>query len=190
MPERQPRTVRVDPDVWSKFVEQVVEWEGQKHGELGRHVENALEEYIDHGREARIEEKVDEILSHVSDGNGAHTHTNTRLNSTVEKAEEIFKRLDTSGVVQGEEVERVIEDVAGGDHRTLDKYKGVLKRRGLLYEHPTDTPVWTADKEEWSRWCVSMMEVDPSTHVQDLIADYDVSFDEFDQLATTVEAEM
>jgi len=58
MTEREPRTVRIDPEVWSGFVEQVVEWEGSKHGELGRHVENALEEYVDNDRLTRIEEKV------------------------------------------------------------------------------------------------------------------------------------
>jgi len=172
--------VRVDPDVWDKFVSWVVETEGQKRGELGRHVENALEEYIDNDRNARIEEKVDKVLAHVSEEQPAHTRT-SRSSDMVEKARSIYKRLaDNHGtVIKQNDVVRAIEDIAGADPRTVDKYKGVLKRRSLLFEFPGDSPVWTVERERWVTWAENYINNNPTIEAADVVEEYGITSEEF-----------
>lgn len=74
MTEREPRTVRVDPDVWDEFTEWVERCEGRTWGEIGRHLEIAMREHMDADRAARMEQKLDEVLAAVSEGEQTHTH--------------------------------------------------------------------------------------------------------------------
>jgi len=107
--DRSSHSARFSDETWDEFTSWVEEVEGQKHGEIGRHVKNALEEYMNKDRQARLDEQV----------------------------------------------ERVIIDVAElpkGDPRTIRGYKENLRKRGLLYEHPGDPPIWTDDREMWARW--------------------------------------
>lgn len=182
MTQRQPRTVRVDPDVWSGFVEQVIEWEGQKNGELGRHVENALEEYVDRDRFARIEEKLDTLIEHTD---ATHTHMD---NPTAEKTDEIASNLSATGqtVIPDDDVVRAIEKIAGSDPRTVSKYKTQLQRRGLAYSHPTGT-VWTTDREQFVSWVDGVADNDPSTDIMDVLDPYPMTFDDYDREVTTIE---
>lgn len=79
MTDREPRTVRVDPDVWDEFTAWVERCEGRTWGEIGRHLEIAMEEHMDADRAARMEEKLDEVLAAVSDGEETHTHRETAV---------------------------------------------------------------------------------------------------------------
>jgi len=187
VPDREPHSIRLDPEVYSAFVEWVEDTEGKKRGEIGRHVENALQEYIDHGRSARIEEKVDKVLAHVSEQPTTHTHKQ-RGSETVEKVRAMYKRLtDNHGpVVPTADVHRAIEDIAGGDARTIVKYERMLKRRSLLFEHPGDSAVWTPMQEKWVKWCESKVNNEPSVTVTDLTEDYGVEIDEYDSIAERV----
>lgn len=184
MPQREPRTVRVDPDVWTAFTEWVTEHEGQKRGELGRHVENALNEYTDNDRYSRVEEKLDRVLGHVSQDMTAHTHTGMSASESVEKAREIIRRIaDNHGtVVRESDVVRAIEDIAGGDDRTVDKYLGILRRRGLLFCHPGDSVVWTVEREKWVSWVESYVDNNPTIGVGDVIDEYGLSIGEYSEL--------
>lgn len=74
MTEREPRTVRVDPDVWDEFTSWVERCEGRTWGEIGRHLEIAMREHMDADRAARMEQKLDEVLDAVSEGEQTHTH--------------------------------------------------------------------------------------------------------------------
>lgn len=190
MTEREPRTVRVDPDVWDRFVAQVQEWEGQKHGEIGRHAENALEEYIDQDRLARVEEKLDTLVAHVNQENRTHTRTTEQASETVEKARSVHQRVaDNHGtVVKGDNLVRAIEDIAGADPRTVDNYKGILKRRGLLFEHPGDSPVWTVELDRWVKWTENYVDNNPPIDVHDVIEDYGIDLEQYDQTAEELEA--
>lgn len=183
MSGREPRTVRVKPEVWSSFVEQVVEWEGQKSGELGRHVENALEEYIDHGRQARIEEKVDRILSQMD---GAHTHKHSEATA---KARHIAEEIaaEDAVVIPEDVVVRAIEAIAGADPRTVDKYQEQLKRRGLAYEHPTDA-VWTVERDNWFTWASDYVDNNPTATIHDVTEPYPITAEEFRPEMTEIEA--
>lgn len=182
MTKREPRSVRLDPEVWSEFVDQVVEWEGQKRGELGRHVENALLEYVDRDRLARIEDKLDTLLEDTGD---AHTHT---ARTAGERAESIAARIAEGGtVIPDDDVVRAIEAAAGSDPRTIDKYRSQLKRRGLAYHHPTDS-VWTVDRSVWLGWAEDHIDNNPTAQVADITDPYPMSIEEYDREVTTINA--
>jgi len=178
MSQREPRTVRVDPDVWDEFVSWVVETEGQKSGELGRHVENALSEYIDHGRGARIEEKVDRLCDAVLRDDDAHTHTPQKAMSSgsdsIERVRDICRRLQSNHdeVLKDDHVTQAIEDIAGIDDRTVRKYKRLLRKRGLLFEHPGKRPLWTFDTTTWNKWIVDYGNVNGPGEVEEYLDPY------------------
>lgn len=125
----------------------------------------AVLEYLDRDRADRIEEKVDELLDRIPEGglpveqSKPHTHKpDTPMNqagsSATETAREIIQRLQSNhdGVVKDGVVVRAIEDLAGVDDRTIRKYKSLFRRRGLLFEHPGETAVWTFDSDEYLSW--------------------------------------
>lgn len=182
MPERETRSVRVDPDVWSDFVEQVIEWEGQKHGELGRHVENALEEYVDNDRLDRVEAKVDTLLEQ---SDGTHTHKATPTEGKVQSIATRLTAMDAL-VIPKADVNDVIGTVAGHDPRTLDKYKELLKQKGLAYRHPTSA-VWTTDVEQWTDWATDYLANNPTVTIREAVEDYPMGIDEVEREMTAVE---
>ena len=190
MPDREPHSIRLDPDLYHEFVEWVEDTEGKKRGEIGRHVENALKEYIDHGREARIEEKVDKVLAHVSEQPTTHTHKQ-RGSETVEKVRRIQQRLTSNHgtIIKAPDVDRAIEDIAGADDRTLAKYKRMLKRRSLLFAHPGDSGVWTPEQERWVKWCEDKIDNEPELGVHDLTDEYAIEYDEYLNTAEEVIAD-
>lgn len=164
MSDKSPHTVRLDNATWSQFVEWVEDVEGQKHGEIGRHVENALSEYMNEDRQARLEKNQQEIQEELHDlralldeRDSTHTHkTNAGCNES-DLVSEIHRQIvhNYDGAVKDEDVERTIVDVAElpvGDPRTISRYKQNLRKRGLLYEHPGEPPIWTDDREMWVRW--------------------------------------
>lgn len=182
MTGREPRTVRVDPEKWSAFVEQVIEWEGQKSGELGRHVENALSEYVDNDRLARVERKLDALLE---DSNATHTHT---PRDTSVKLNRIADRINGGDrvVIPDDAIVRAIEDIAGVDDRTVKKYRQQLKRRGLAWEHPTGG-TWTLDRGQWVKWTRNHADNNPAVDLLDVLDPYPMDFDQFNREATEIE---
>jgi len=176
MSDRSPHTVRCNDEVWSRFVDWVEDVEGQKHGEIGRHVETALREYINEDRQARLERNQHEMQEQLSDlralldeRGSTHTHkADTECsNADVITAihEEIVHTADKAAV-KDELVERAIKKVAElpvGDDRTIRRYKRKLRQRGLLWEHPGDPPLWTEDRDLWARWATG------ATHSRDAL---------------------
>lgn len=184
MAERRNVQVRIDADVWERFEKFVVEAHGQKYGNLGREAENALIEYMDEDRAARIEEKVDRVLAHVADGSAAHTHKQSRASETVEKAREIHRRVaDNHGtIIKEADLVRAIEDIAGADDRTVEKYKEILKRRELIFAHPGDSAVWTVERERWIDWTEDYIDNNPMIDVHDVLEGYSMDVDDYDEL--------
>jgi len=197
MSERVTFSVKVDDEVADNFRSFVKEHKGKIRGELGREVENALIEYMDNDRTARletdherIESKLDSVLAAVSDGGGTHTHKRSASPTTVvEKAEVIASRIKENAdgrVFPVATVEREIKAVAGADDRTLEQYKRELKEMNAAFAHPnSDSAVWTTDKEEWSSWAESHINGVPDAEVTDMIEPYDIGFEEYDRLVTT-----
>lgn len=189
MVHRETRSVRVDPEVWSAFISWVEDKEGQKHGEIGRHVETALQEYTDHGRIARLEEKVDTLLARSNPEPASHTHKQS-ASETVTKARDIFERLTENHgtIIKDDDVKRAVEDIAGGDPRTVDKYRDILKRRDLLFEHPSGQPVWTTERDRYIEWAENYIDNNPTVETHDVIEDYSLSTREYDEIANKIQS--
>jgi len=187
--DREPWTMRVDAETKTRFKQQVDEWNGENPGHYGYHVEQALKEYMDKDRYARVEDKLDKVLAHVSDGGASHTRTTTGASDSVETARDIYRRVaDNHGlVVKDDDLTRAIEDMAGADPRTVEKYKAILKRRGLIFEHPNDSPVWTTDRDKWVGWVENHVDNDPTLETTDMIEDYGMTIERFDELAEEIQ---
>jgi len=181
--------VRVDSDVVEQFRAYTREHRGQIRGEMGQLVENALVEYMDNDRTARVEDVVREnndLLNELADTlseAGGHTHTPSDSVSggseTVEKTHEIKERLDANhgtGLTEAE-LNRAITDIAGGHPQTKQKYRNELKQRGLAFEHPNDhSDVWFLDREPWFAQVKAYASSTPSPEktIDDILTDYDV----------------
>lgn len=189
VPDREPWTVRVDPEVRAAWREQIDEWDGENAGHVGYHLEQAMKEYIDTDRYSRIEDKLDNVLAHVSEGGGTHTHTTASGSGTVERARDIYQRIaDNHGlIVKDDDVIRAIEDIAGADDRTVGKYKEILKRRSLLFQHPAGSGVWTTDREKWATWVEGLVTNDPTKDLNDVTEEYGITTERFDEIVATME---
>jgi predicted transcriptional regulator len=164
-------------------LEEFADTAGKSLSELSR---DAIREYTDKDRFQRIEEKLDRVLS-TMDG-GEHTHTGpSKQQSVPETAREIAKRIyaNHDAPIKDNDVQIAIEDIGGGSKRIIDQYRQQLKKRGLLYEHPSDSSVWTDDKAEWAEWVENYVETVPTATVMDLLEPYGMELDEYDQLVET-----
>ena len=144
MSDRVPFQARLDEDVLDEFRSYVKEIHGKTHGTLGREAENAIRDYMNESPDRRVERKIDEALTLLREKEGTRTHMST----AAERAQKISRQIhrENDEAVRGDDVERVIEDIGGYDHRTISRYKDRLKRRGLLYEHPGEANLWYTDK--------------------------------------------
>lgn len=177
--------VKIDEDVWGAFKSFVVEAHGQKYGNLGREAENALKEYVDQDRLTRVEENTNEILGRLDEIGGSHTHKASETLAKVERIADRLHNIDRT-VVPGDKVTRAIERGPGGDDRTVRKYKRQLKRQALAYEHPSDSDVWTLDRDQWIKWAVEHVNNNPAVTRMDVIEDYPIEYDEIERLASEV----
>lgn len=177
---------RVDRDTYERFKAFTEEHKGQVRGELGRMLDNAMREYMNNDRAARIERKLDRVLETLPEESGSHAHT---ANESKEKVKTIARELGAldSDVIHNDEVRRVIEDVAGMDERTIEKYQRQLKRQELAYEHPNGD-VWTIEQATWLGWAENYLDNNPTASVLDVIEDYPLTHTEYDQLTTEVPA--
>lgn len=131
----------------------------------------AVLEYLDKDRTARLESKVDEIQDTLGDlqaqvsDDDAHTHKDdtpmSTASSAVEDMRSMIRRIQSNhdDVLNNDAVERAIEDIAGFDDRTIAKYKKMFRKRGLLFEHPGEPPLWTTDADTWLDWMSSYIQL-------------------------------
>ncbi len=177
--ERVQVGARVDRDVYESFKGFTREHCGQVRGELGRMLENAMEEYMDNDRHARIESRLDEVLARLDDLDATHTHKHSETVAKVEQIAESLYGLDRT-VISNDDVRRAIEDTAGADDRTLEKYREQLKRRGLAYKHPTDK-VWFVERDAWIKAVESYLDNNPTAELHDVLASYPLDVDEYER---------
>lgn len=189
MPSRTERLVTyVTPEEKADLAE-MADNAGKSQSDLLR---DALTEYLDHDRSDRIEEKVDQILATIdsSQSESTHTRTQTGASETVEKARRIAERIyeNHGETVKGVDVKRAIEDVAGGDERTISKYKGILRERDLLFEHPSsDATVWTPSREVWVDWSESYLDGVPEAEIFEVVEPYSMGVEEYDEIAEAIQ---
>jgi len=172
---------------------QLVEWSEDTGKSQAALLRQAVLEYLDHDRSARIEAevrdlntKVDDILTHLDDS-GSHTHTSSGPQSVPEKARAVARHIhDRHDIpIKTSDVEIAIENIADvGDDRSIDKYKRQLKKRGLLYQHPSGT-VWTDEKTQFVNWVEGAYH-DPDLH--EVTDEYDIDTDEYIDIADKVTA--
>lgn len=180
--ENNPLTVYLT-DEEKRQLEEWSEETGKSLSDLGR---DAITEYTDYDRLQRIEDKVDTLLSLVEESE--HTRTSNlqqrKPDSVPEKARAIAQRLHTNHEtpIKGVDVEIAIEDIAGGDDRTVEKYKEQLKKRQLLFRHPFQ-PVWTPEKSTWVKW-VEQSQVADQSH--ELAEEYNIDLDDYEEIAAGV----
>lgn len=150
----------------------------------------AIHEYVDRDRVARIEDQLDRIEEKLdtptpqADTDTTHTHkagSGMKQGSrATEKAREIIRRLqheadNEDAVIQTDDVDRAIEDIAGADPRTLQKYKRIFRKRGLLYSHPGTAEVWTLDSQQWLGWLQSYAELNGADDAREVAENYQAS---------------
>lgn len=193
MGERQTFSVKVDEDVAENFRDFVHEKKGKIRGELGREVENAMREYMDNDRYERLADgqdethaKLDEVLALLADADGTHTHTADVSPTTVSEKRDLIaaKLRDRDAPVMPErDVIEAIEDVAGGDERTITQYKEKLRTSGQAYDHPSsDSSAWTVDAEQFAGWALAEFESRPDATIRDILEPYAMDSVEYEQL--------
>lgn len=167
--------------------QQLDEWADKTDKSLAHLLREAVLEYTDRDRTARIEEKVDKALTLLE--NEEHTRTQESdadgtQKSVPEKAREVARRIyqNHDSPIKGKDVEIAIEDLAGGDERTLKKYHEQLKKRGLLFEHPVQ-PIWTDSKREWVSW---MENATVGKDIYEWTDEYRMDMDEYDEIAEEI----
>jgi len=157
--------------------QQLQEWSdttGKSMSELGR---DAILEYTDQDRLERIEEKIDRVLA-LSESGDSHTHKNSNTmqkgSETVEKARQIVRRIQENHgeVLKADAVNRAIEDIAGVDDRTIRKYKRLFRKRGILFEHPGEPPLWTTDANQWLEWMQDYTQLNGRDEAERIVSDY------------------
>jgi hypothetical protein len=166
MVDRDKRVVVDIPEDWVIDLDEKAEFAGKTRADVLR---EAIREYLDRDRMNRIEDDIADIKAQLSglegvppsaQDSGTHTHKRgdgmNQASPSVEKAREMVRTLQSrhdAPVIQAEDVERAIEDIAGADDRTLRKYKRIFRDRGLLFAHPgANRPVWTFEGDQWLTW--------------------------------------
>jgi len=167
---------------------QLKEWAEETDQSLSSLVRQAVLEYTDRDRTARIEDKLDRVLDSLDAD--AHTHkrpASGTARSVPEKArgvaDHIYQHHDS--VVRGDDVELAIENIASvGDERSVRKYKAQLKKRNLLFKHPNQE-VWTSERDRWVSW-VEGAYVDVDLH--EVTEPYNIDTTEYREIAEGLEA--
>jgi len=134
------------------------DWADEADKSQAQLLREAVLEYLDHDRTARIEGQVRELSAKVDDVlaqfDADTSHTHTAQSDSLTTAREIVRRLQRNNdeVMKDDAVVKAIEDYAGIDDRTIRKYKRLFRKRGLLFEHPGDRPLWTTETDMWGKW--------------------------------------
>jgi hypothetical protein len=167
--------------------QQLKEWAEETDQSLSSLVRQAVLEYTDKDRTARIEDKLDRVLDTL-DADNTHTQTYsggavTEGSQTVERTREIADRLyDNHGtILDDSDVDRAVTDIAGGDPRTVEKYKDELRSRSLLYEHPNDDlERWYSGRGAWLSDIVTYTRQfsSPLAKLTTILQQYDLSISE------------
>lgn len=133
---------------------QLKEWSTETGKSMSDLARDAILEYTDVDRYERIEQELATVadrlgrLERALSDDDTHTHKDgvyIGTSETVQKTWEIAERLNQNhdDLLSASDVDRAIKDIAGGDPRTVRKYRAELKERSLAFEHPNpDSDTW------------------------------------------------
>lgn len=147
MAERVAMTAKVDEDVKERFTEFVIETKGQKYGEMGRMLENAMKEYMDNDRLARVESQLDEIQAQLESEKTERKNTHAGR-SVRDREDAIITELigPETKQVHRNDLEKVIRQHDLTADKTIKKYIQNITDRPVF--SPSRTPsVWTVDHD-------------------------------------------
>lgn len=170
---------------------QLSEWADVSDKSESQLLREAVKEYLDQDRTARLSEQLDRIESKIdtlplSSDESVHTHTRdgSDPSPTIKKVQRIenYIRDNHGEVVDTNTLNTVIGEIGGGDPRTIEKYKGKLKQRGVMFEHPADNPVWTFKRNIWGRWVDSHCGND-GDRLFDIADEYGMNTEEIETIA-------
>jgi hypothetical protein len=115
---KKPLTILISEDIYKQLVDVAVNWYGKSHGALSAYVEYALRLAL---------EKHTQI------------HTKNPKNSVraiYEQVKQKIKEITSSKLIPEEIPEKILEvaiaDVRGSDPRTIEKWKNLLEKSGLI----------------------------------------------------------
>ena len=193
MGERVTVSVKIDKEVAEDMRKFTIEKTGKKRGELGRMYERACIEYMDNDRYERIEagqeethEMLQSVLATLADTDSTHTHTADVSPTTVgEKRDLIAAKLNDrdAPVMPERDVIDAIDEVAGGDDRTVRKYKEKLRQSGEVMDHPSsDSTAWTTDAEQFASWALAEFESRPDASIREILEPYAMDPNEYEDL--------
>lgn len=163
---------------------QLRDWADEVDKSQSHLVREAILEYLDHDRTARVEERlsgIEDQLAELTDSLGdetTHTHKADtpmqKASESTEKARRIIRRLreNHGKVIKNRTVEVAIEDIAGVDDRTKRKYKRLFRRRAYLFEHPGETAVWTTDVDQWTSWVLDYARLNGEEMTREVTDEY------------------
>jgi hypothetical protein len=180
MVRRDNRLQTYVSDAIAADVEEMAEEADKTEAEVLR---MAVREFTDRDRAARIEQDVKEIKARLdaleSDDRSETTHTHkghesAKASSVPEKLRTMFRAVTEhqEPVMKEEQLNRVIENHAGGDTRTKKKYKNLFRKRGLLFAHPGDPPVWTHNTDKWAEWLADYANLNGGEAANEIVEDY------------------
>lgn len=189
MAERVQVKFRIDRDVaeaWERFVKEKT---GQKRGEMSRQAQNALEEFMDHDRYSRIEERLDEVHEAVVKGGHPHRSEDTLdrerrpsdesptapsepSNRTERRLERVVADLPDDTTVSEAMLETPIEEHAGSSYKTLRKYKRLLRKRGHVIDHPVEPDTYVTGARQFTLICEQHNEISPAD-IDELYASFE-----------------
>lgn len=183
------RTEQIKTYVTPAEKKQLEDWADKTDKSQSALVREAILEYTDRDRTARIEEKLDRVLEQVDTlgDQPTHTHkdesacsTTPKGSNSTEKMRAMVDRIQVNHapVVQDDDVERIIEDEAGADTRTLRKYKRLMRKRGLLFEHPGEPPIWTTQTDKWLDWVQDYGRLNGRDRLENVLNGYPASVSE------------
>lgn len=140
MGDKERLVFYVNEETAESFRKQVAEMYGKADGNMSLAGENALREWTDKDRAARIEDKLDEVLTHL-DEKPDERERNPEVSSEMgpriqDRYDSIVHDLPEKTWIGDDVVERCIAKHAGDTDDTFRRYKRNLKQHGELIELP------------------------------------------------------
>lgn len=183
---------RVDEQVAGEFEEFVREKHGSTNGYLGRELQKAMESWssgtdVDavERRLESMEDRLDAMADTLSRQdrereNESSSASGGSFNARTErKVDAIEEKLPDGTDVDASIVEHIIEENAGTARKTVQKYKRLLRNRGIAFPDPVEGAFDDLDNENWvvgrSKFAIRLeSNPDVSAHAVDrIVGTYD-----------------
>jgi len=192
MADRDRVVTYLDEPLMADFEDWIAEHYGETDGNRAKALRLAVRELInghagDGGTDeiAAMNDKLDEVLTHVREQSSTHTHKQ----STRSDVDKIVARAETEGTpITETRLEQIIietRDLDVGDDRTLRRWKARIRQSEALFELPEGEDadqdrLWTDDRK---KWVIGVEALNPVEQTE-LIERHGLTTSEFDELCS------